>query len=54
MRLRARDVGKAAVSAPNYEFVVAGKDGRVWEDLEVTVDESMHLVIVTVVGERVE
>jgi hypothetical protein len=54
MRLRARDVAELATSAPSYEFVVAGDDGRVWEDLEVTVNDSLHLVMVRVLGEKVE
>jgi hypothetical protein len=53
MRLKARNVGLVAQTAPNWEFVVMGEDGRVWEDLEVSVDEAMHLVIVKVLGERV-
>jgi len=54
MRLRAKDVAELAVTAPNYEFVVAVNDGRVWEDLEVTVNDALHLVIVTVLAEKVE
>jgi hypothetical protein len=54
MRLRAKDVAELAVTAPNYEFVVASEDERVWENLEVTVNDSLHLVIVRVLGEKVE
>jgi hypothetical protein len=53
MRLKARNVGQVVQTAPNWEFVVMVDDGRVWEDLEVSVDESLHLVIVKVLGERV-
>lgn len=53
MRLRAGEVRKDIVSAPGYEFVVE-VDGKICEDLQVEIDKTHHLVIVKVLGERVD